>query len=70
MKVTRVEKNKGKQYSLDLELSEREVAYLVNLALDYLVEKGWVEYQAQDESAEEIRIKILETMPDHGFFHG
>jgi hypothetical protein len=65
MKVTNLNKDEQGNHSLNLELTQEESEFLINFALDVLVDKGWIEF-SQDENTI-VNMEILKNLPPEAF---
>ena len=65
MKVTNLSKDEQGNHKLNIQLSQEETEFLINLALDYLVEKGWIDFSEDKDST--ISMEILKNLPPEAF---
>lgn len=65
MLVSNININKEGEHDFDVKLTPDEVQFLVNLALDYLVEK---EYISINKSQEEYNIDLLNSIDTADMF--
>jgi hypothetical protein len=65
MKVTNLNKDEQGNHSLNLELTQEESEFLINFALDVLVDKGWIEF-SQDKNTI-VNMEILKNLPPEAF---
>ena len=65
MKVTNLNKDEQGNHKLNIQLTQEETEFLINLALDYLVEKGWIDFSEDEDST--ISMEILKNLPPEAF---
>ena len=65
MKVTNLNKDEQGNHKINIQLSQEETEFLINLALDYLVEKGWIDFSEDKDST--ISMEILKNLPPEAF---
>jgi len=65
MKVTNLNKDEQGNHKLNIQLSQEETEFLINLALDYLIEKGWIDFSEDGDST--INMEILKNLPPEAF---